>query len=216
MLESLGVLNLYTYALGALILVLAPGPNSLFVLKTSIQSGERKALQASSAVFLGDAVLIFCAYIGIASLLQAHPALFTAVRWAGAAYLAWLGGTTLWSTYRKKTAAASGEPEAAPAPEAASRPFRTALILSITNPKAILFYVSFFVQFIDPAYPSSWVPYLILASILEAISIVYMTSLSFAGRKLFRLAGSSPVLCKAGNTLVGSIFLGFAGKLASL
>ena len=91
MLENLGVVNLWTYALGALVLVLMPGPNSLFVLRTSVQGGTARAMKATCAVFLGDAILIACAFLGIASILQAHPALFTAVRFAGAGYLAWLG-----------------------------------------------------------------------------------------------------------------------------
>ena len=215
MLEAYGVLNVITYAIGALALILVPGPNTIFVFKTSIQHGERKAMQAASAIFLGDAILIFCAYVGIAGILQAHPALFTAVRWMGAAYLAWLGGSTLWATYAKKKASGAGEEEK-PVETSKAHPFRTALVLSLTNPKAILFYVSFFVQFIDPTYPSAWVPYLILAGILEAFSIVYLTLLSFAGRQVFRFAGSNPILCKIGNTFVGSLFLGFAGKLASL
>ena len=213
MLESYGVLNVITYAIGALALVLVPGPNSIYVFKTSIQQGEMKAMQASAAVVLGDALLIFLAYIGIASILQTHPALFTAVRWGGAAYLAYLGLSTLWDTYRKKKA---GKADDAAEIREASSPFKTSLIISLANPKAILFYVSFFVQFIDPAYPKAWVPYLILAGILQAFNITYMTALCFAGRRIFRFAGSSPILCKLGNTMVGSLFLGFAGKLASL
>ena len=212
MLESYGVLNVITYAIGALALVLVPGPNSIYVFKTSIQQGERRAMQAAAAVVLGDALLIFLAYIGIASLLQTHPALFDAVRLGGAAYLAYLGLFTLWDTYRKKNAKqAEGH-----AIKEASSPFKTSLIISLANPKAILFYVSFFVQFIDPTYPDAWVPYLILAGILQVFNIAYMTALCFAGQRIVNFAGSSPILCKLGNTMVGSLFLGFAGKLASL
>ena len=62
MLESFGVMNAGLYALGALALVLAPGPNSIFVFKTSIQYGSKPAFHAALAVFLGDAALIFLAY----------------------------------------------------------------------------------------------------------------------------------------------------------
>lgn len=212
MLESFGVLNVFAYAAGALALVLVPGPNTLCVFRTSAQHGSAAAFKAASAVFLGDALLIFCAYIGIAGILQAHPALFTAVRFAGAAYLAYLGVSAIISAWKKKKAEGAGEP----VKTSARHPFRTALILSLTNPKAILFYVSFFVQFIDPAYPRAWVPYLILASILEAFSALWLTCLSLAGERIFSFAGKSPALRKAGNTAVGTLFLGFAGKLASL
>lgn len=88
MLESFGVMNAGLYALGALALVLAPGPNSIFVFKTSIQYGSKPAFHAALAVFLGDAALIFLAYLGVAAALASHPMLFAAVRIAGAAYLA--------------------------------------------------------------------------------------------------------------------------------
>lgn len=95
MLESFGVMNAGLYALGALALILAPGPNSIFVFKTSTQYGSKPAFHAALAVFLGDAALIFLAYLGVAAALTSHPLLFTAVRIAGAAYLAYLGLSVL-------------------------------------------------------------------------------------------------------------------------
>lgn len=150
MLESFGVMNAGLYALGALalVLVLAPGPNSIFVFKTSIQYGSKPAFHAALAVFLGDAALIFLAYLGVAAALASHPMLFAAVRIAGAAYLAYLGLSVLISTYRGKKAG-NAKPETLPD---SVKPFRTALVLSLTNPKAILFYVAFFSQFINPGF----------------------------------------------------------------
>ena len=113
MLESFGVMNAGLYALGALALVLAPGPNSIFVFKTSIQYGSKPAFHAALAVFLGDAALIFLAYLGVAAALASHPMLFAAVRIAGAAYLAYLGLSVLISTYRGKKAG-NAKPETLP------------------------------------------------------------------------------------------------------
>ncbi|MBS6156454.1 MAG: leucine efflux protein LeuE, partial [Sutterella sp.] len=162
MLESFGVMNAGLYALGALALILAPGPNSIFVFKTSTQYGSKPAFHAALAVFLGDAALIFLAYLGVAAALTSHPLLFTAVRIAGAAYLAYLGLSVLISTYRGKKAG-QAKPETLPS---SVKPFRTALVLSLTNPKAILFYVAFFSQFINPEFEHPWISYLVMASIL--------------------------------------------------
>lgn len=201
MLESFGVMNAGLYALGALALVLAPGPNSIFVFKTSIQYGSKPAFHAALAVFLGDAALIFLAYLGVA-----------AVRIAGAAYLAYLGLSVLISTYRGKKAG-NAKPETLPD---SVKPFRTALVLSLTNPKAILFYVAFFSQFINPGFDRTWIPYLVMASILEAFSICWMSTLALSGAAIQRFVSGSPLMSKVGNTLLGSLFLGFAGKLAAL
>ena len=185
MLESFGVMNAGLYALGALALVLAPGPNSIFVFKTSIRYGSKPAFHAALAVFLGDAALIFLAYLGLSVLI---------------------------STYRGKKAG-NAKPETLPD---SVKPFRTALVLSLTNPKAILFYVAFFSQFINPGFDRTWIPYLVMASILEAFSICWMSTLALSGAAIQRFVSGSPLMSKVGNTLLGSLFLGFAGKLAAL
>ncbi len=211
MFESFGVLSPGLYVLGAIAIVLVPGPNSIFVFKTSIQRGLKDAFRASSAVWLGDAVLMFLSYLGVAAAMQAHPGLFQAVRIAGAAYLAYLGLSSLIAAFRREKAEnSSSEEKALPS---SARPFRTALILSLTNPKAILFYVAFFTQFIDPSYEKAWIPYLVLAGILELLSAAWLSVLCFTGRAVMRFAGRNPQLSKLGNAAVGVLFLGFAGKL---
>ena len=82
-----GITDLPTYLLGTLFIVLLPGPNSIYVLSIAAQRGVRAGFQAASGVFVGDAILIFCAYLGIASLIRTTPLLFTLVRYLGAIYL---------------------------------------------------------------------------------------------------------------------------------
>ena len=209
MFESYGVLNIWTYVLGAIFIIMVPGPNTLFVLKTGITRGVKEGYKAALAVFIGDAVLIFCAYIGIASLIRSSPFLFSLVKMLGALYLLYLGLKILYSTLAKKgqeQSAAKEEPE---------HTFRKALTLSLTNPKAILFYVSFFVQFIDMDYAHTGVSFAILAVILEMISFCYMTLLIFSGAALAHFLSEKKRLAKLGNSMVGLLFLGFATKLAT-
>lgn len=112
MLETFGILNIWAYALGALIIVMIPGPNTLFVLKTSIVDGRRAGFTAAAGVFTGDAVLVFLAYLGIAALVLAHPEVFFWLKILGAAYLAWLGGKAIHATFfAKKAEKAEGESE---------------------------------------------------------------------------------------------------------
>ncbi|ANI30515.1 leucine export protein LeuE [Yersinia entomophaga] len=207
MFESYGVLNLWTYVLGAIFIIIVPGPNTLFVLKTGITRGVKEGYKAALAVFIGDAVLIFCAYVGIASLIRSSPFLFTLVKMLGAIYLLYLGLKILYSTLVKK-----GQSEAT---EIVEHTFRKALTLSLTNPKAILFYVSFFVQFIDQSYAHTGLSFVILAVILEMISFVYMSLLIFAGAALTHFLSEKKRLAKLGNSMVGLLFLGFATKLAT-
>ncbi len=209
MFESFGVLNAGLYALGALALILVPGPNTIFIFKTSVQLGTKSAFRAASAVWAGDAVLMFLAYLGVAAALQANPVLFQTVRILGAAYLAYFGISTIIAACRRK----SQQEADGRIPAASASPFRTALILSLTNPRAIIFYVAFFTQYINPAYEHAWVPYTILAGILESFSIAWASVLCFAGAAVMRFAGRNPLLARLGNTAVGTLFIGFAGQL---
>ena len=83
-------------------------------------------------------------------------------------------------------------------------------------PKAILFYVSFFIQFIDFNYQHTWISYAILAAILEVFSFTYLTVLIFLGTFLTQYMRNNPSLGKVGNGILGMLFMGFAARLATL
>lgn len=210
MLESYGVLNLWTYVIGVIFIIIVPGPNSLYVLKTGVTHGVKAGYTAALGVFIGDAILIFCAYIGIASLIRTSPMLFTIVKFLGALYLLFLGLKILYGSLFKPRATAT------PIIESGHSIMRKSLTLSLTNPKAILFYVSFFVQFIDFGYAHTSVSFLILATILELVSFTYLTTLIFAGALLAKFFSHKKVLAKLGNSAIGLLFLAFATRLATL
>jgi len=209
-LESFGVLNLWTYLAGVVFIIILPGPNTLFVLKTGISRGVRAGYTAALGVFIGDAILIFCAYIGVASLIRTTPFLFTLVRFLGAIYLLFLGAKILYATFVQKAQAQQQQIEGG------NSILRKSLTLSLTNPKAILFYVSFFVQFIDFNYAHTGLSFTILALILEAVSFIYMSTLIFSGAMLAHFFNHKKGLAKLGNGLIGLLFLGFATRLATL
>lgn len=212
MLESFGVINIWTYMVGLTMIILAPGPNSLYVLKSSSSFGVKAGYKAASGVLIGDAVLILLSYLGVASLIQASPVLFTIIRYLGAAYLLYLGLKIIHSLLRKGGDDESGVER----PKKSENVFAKSLSLSLTNPKAILFYVSFFIQFIDYTYDHTWISYLILATILEIFSIVYLSALIFLGTSLTQMFKNNKRLSQLGNGLLGMFFMGFAARLASL
>ncbi|EEG83429.1 translocator protein, LysE family [Proteus penneri ATCC 35198] len=108
------------------------------MLKTSASGGVRDGYRAAFGVFLGDAILIFLAFIGVASVIKASPILFTIVRFLGAFYLLYLGIKIIHATFFSKKV------HSEQTTTAQKHVFRKALTLSMTNPKAILFYISFF------------------------------------------------------------------------
>lgn len=210
MLADYGVLNLWTYVIGVIFIIIVPGPNSIYVLKTGVSHGVKAGYTAALGVFIGDAVLIFCAYLGIASLIRTSPMLFTLVKFLGAIYLLFLGLKILYASLFK--------PQTGAVPVVASSHsiLRKSLTLSLTNPKAILFYVSFFVQFIDFGYAHTSVSFLILAGIVQLVSFTYLTTLIFAGALLAKFFSHKKGLAKLGNSAIGVLFLAFATRLATL
>jgi leucine efflux protein len=213
MLPSLGITDLWTYVLGALFIVLLPGPNSVFVLATSAQRGVANGYKAASAVFLGDAILMLLSALGIASLLQTVPMLFVVLKYLGAAYLLYLGIGMLRSAWRKLHAPDAAA-QAVESHAQVGSPFGRALFLSLSNPKAILFFLSFFIQFVDPGYAYPGLSFLVLGSILEAISFLYMSFLIFCGMRLAEWFRQRQRLSAGARTGVGAMFVGFGLKLA--
>lgn len=212
--SSLGIVDLWTYVLGVVFVILLPGPNSLFVLASAAQRGIAAGYRSACGVFLGDAVLMLLSALGIASLLKAEPMLFTGLKYLGAAYLFYLGLGMLWGVWRGwrhpqvETARAAERVEV-------HQPFRKALLLSLSNPKAILFFMSFFIQFVDPAYGHPGLSFLMLGSILELVSALYLSFLIFTGVRLAEWFRRRRRLSAGATTGVGALFVGFGVKLAT-
>lgn len=213
----LGVANLPTYALGTLLIILLPGPSSLYTLSVAVRRGVRTGYRAAAGVFLGEMVLMLLTAVGVGSLLKANPVAFAVVKYAGAGYLAWIAIGMLrgaWKTWRTH-----GEPAAAEPPgrdnAAVERPFRRSVLITLLNPKAILFFISFFVQFVDPAYPRPALSFALLALVYQSISICYITALILGGTYLSAQFHRRKRLSAGLTAGSGALFFGFAAKLAT-
>ncbi|MFD8230349.1 leucine efflux protein LeuE [Streptomyces sp. NPDC059696] len=210
-----GVVDLPTYLAGLVLIVLLPGPNSLYVLSVAARRGVRAGYTASAGVWCGDAVLMTLSAAGVASLLQANPVLFAVVRYAGAGYLSWLAVGMLraaWGMWRTRASRAAAATET-PAP-AGERPFRRALVVSLFNPKAILFFVAFFVQFVDPGYAYPALSFVVLGSLAQLASALYLSALIFGGTRLAAVFRRRRHLSAGATSAAGALFLGFAVKLS--
>ncbi|MFE5403351.1 leucine efflux protein LeuE [Streptomyces sp. NPDC056580] len=210
-----GVIDLPTYLAGLVLIVLLPGPNSLYVLSVAARRGVRSGYTAAAGVWCGDTVLMTLSAAGVASLLQANAVLFGIVKYAGAGYLTWLAigmmrsAWQMWRTRREQAAE-----DAAPAVAAEERPFRRALVVSLFNPKAILFFVAFFVQFVDPGYAYPALSFVVLGAFAQAASFLYLSALIFGGTRLAAAFRRRKRLSATATSAAGALFLGFAVKLS--
>ncbi len=219
-----GIIDLTTFILGTIFIVLLPGPNSLYVMGLASRHGVAVGYRGAAGIFAGDAVLMLLSTAGAASLLRSTPLAFMLVKYVGAAYLAWLGLGLVRAAWRQWTAvqaqaAAAGPQDATPGKDRGSRgpgrPFRTAFLISLMNPKAILFFISFFIQFVDPGYAYPALSFLLLGLIVQTCSALYLSALIFGGVQLAERFGRHQRLAAGGMGAMGTLFIGFALRLAS-
>jgi len=160
------------FCAAAIALVLLPGPVVTLVVANSLKHGTRTALYSVTGASTGNAILIVMAAIGISSILAVISDVFEIIRWLGAAYLVYLG-VREW----RDRGAVLEDGQAAPA-----RPgkvlFWQGVLIAITNPKAILFYIAFFPQFIDPTLAAApqlaamTVAFIVIAFVFDSIYAV--------------------------------------------
>ena len=218
--SMLGVTDLPTYLAGLLLIVLLPGPNSLYVLSVAARRGVRTGYRAAAGVWTGDAVLMTLSALGAASLLQTTPLLFAVVKYAGAGYLTWLAigmlraAASLWRERHRRTAELAEAAETPGVGATTENPYRRALVVSLINPKAILFLISFFVQFVDPGYAYPALSFLLLGTLLQLASFLYLSTLIFGGTRLAAAFRRRKRLSAGATSAAGVLFLGFAAKLS--
>jgi leucine efflux protein len=214
---ELGIQNFFEFLLGTIFIVLLPGPNSLYVLTASAQLGHRSGWAAAFGIFSGDTLLMIATASGAASLMSLFPRGFEIFKAIGALYLAWIGLQLLKEGWRRW-------PHQPPPPNLQGEhpraditglrlPYLKALGLSLTNPKAILFFLAFFTQFVraDAATPA--LAYLTLGVVVQIVSLTYLTLLIFAGLRLQSVFETHPRWSSSGIVVVSLCFIGFALKM---
>lgn len=209
---TFGITDLTTFILGTIFIVLLPGPNSLYVMNVASRQGVKAGYAAAGGIFLGDTVLMTLSASGAATVLHTTPALFILLKYAGAAYLIWLGAGLLVDARRQwRPDVAVSAPAIASDP---SRPFHTALLISLLNPKAILFFVSFFIQFVSPEYAYPALSFVVLGLIVQCASALYLSGVIIGGSRMAALLRRRRRLAASASGSVGGAFIGFGLTLA--
>jgi threonine/homoserine/homoserine lactone efflux protein len=181
-----------------------PGPGNLALVTSTGKGGVRGGLAATLGIVMGDQVLMWLAVAGVAALLLASPALFNAVQWLGAAYLAWLGVLML-----------KAKPGDAPVLNIQPRHyFRQALTITLLNPKAIVFYMAFFPLFVDPAAHRGLLTFGVMALTIATLGFMYGVVVVLLTHRLKQRLQASPQVGLWLNRAAGVFLLGFGLRLA--
>ena len=200
----LGVTDYGTFVVTVLIFLLIPGPGNLALITSTSKGKIRGGLAATMGVIAGDQLLMWSAVAGVAALLAAYPDAFHVVQWLGAVYLAWLGAKMLLA-----------KPGAAPILNIkAGHYFRQALMITLLNPKAILFYMAFFPLFVDPANQRGLVTYGFMAGTIATLTFFYGLTSVLLTHYLAERIRANPMISRVLEKVAGLFLIGFGIKLA--
>jgi threonine/homoserine/homoserine lactone efflux protein len=200
----LGVTDYGAFVVAILVFLLIPGPGNLALITSTGKGGIRGGLAATFGVILGDQVLMWLAVAGLAALLTTYPAAFHAVQWLGAVYLAWLGAKMLFA-----------KPGAAPVLQIKPHHYlRQALMITLLNPKAIVFYMAFFPLFVDPSRHQGLTTFAFMATTIAALTFAYGLTAVLLTHFLAGVLRARPVISRSLEKLAGLFLIGFGIKLA--
>jgi threonine/homoserine/homoserine lactone efflux protein len=208
---GLGIHDLALFSLTVLVLNATPGVDMLYAVSRTLTGGLRAGLAAALGISAGCVVHALLAAFGLAALLAVSAWAFSAIKWAGAAYLVWLGVGMLREAFRHgngHAAAVAADPRVT-----AFAIFRQGLLTNVLNPKVALFFLAFLPQFIAPESEHKALAFLALGGWLLVQSLFFLIALVAVTAWLRRLGGS-PRLARLLNGVGGLLFLGLAAKLA--
>ncbi|MGZ9030145.1 MAG: LysE family transporter [Burkholderiaceae bacterium] len=200
----LGISDYWAFVAAVLVFLALPGPGTFTLLTATAKGGLRAGTAATFGVIAGDQVLMWLAAAGVAAILQANETLFRALQYVGGAYLVWIGLKLLF--------AKAGS--AAPISLKPRRFARQAFLITLMNPKAIIFYMAFFPLFIDAERHQGFVTFAAMAATIAAITLAYCLTLCAFASAISQRLRSHRWLALVLQRAAGVALIGFGLRLA--
>jgi leucine efflux protein len=199
-----GVADYGAFVAAILVFLAIPGPGNLALITSTGKGGIRGGLGATLGIIAGDQVLMWAAVAGVATLLVTYPAAFSAVQWLGAAYLAWLGLKMMLA-----------KPGSKPILHIEPRHyFKQAAVITLLNPKAIVFYMAFFPLFVDPAQHRGMLTFGVMSATIAVLTFAYGLGAVLLTHFLAERMRANPLIGRVLEKLAGLFLIGFGVKLA--
>ncbi|RTY68138.1 LysE family transporter [Pseudomonas veronii] len=202
-----GVTDYGAFIIAFIIVLAIPGPGNFALITATGKGGIKAGLAATCGVILGDQVLLWLAVAGVATLLAAYPAAFHLIQWLGASYLAWLGLRMLFR-------------QAGAAPRKSRMDnghfLRQTMMITLLNPKAIIFYMAFFPLFVDPVKHQGIVTFAFMAATVAVVTFLYGLIAVLLTHKLAQRMRANPRIANLLERLAGVCLLGFGVKLVAM
>jgi leucine efflux protein len=198
-----GISDYGAFAVAFLLLLFLPGPGNLALISSASKGGLSGGLAAVLGLLVGDQMLLWLTVAGVAALLQTLPLVFMALQWLGAAYLMWLG-------FKMITAKAGEGPSIQITP---GHYFRETMLITLLNPKAIMFYLAFFPQFIDPVHHQGWVTFAVMALTIAVLGFAYCFGVVLVTHFMAERVRANPKVSGGLQKLAGVCLIGFGLKM---
>lgn len=209
----LDITNFGLFAFSVFLLSVTPGPDMAYVIGQSVANGRRAGIVSASGVALGSCTHAIASTLGLTALITASPVMFTAIKYIGASYLMFLGGKMLLGTFISKKDRGDAAPQNI-RKVSAYRLLSRGFITTLTNPKVLLFFISFFPQFVTPEGEQHAASFLLLG--LTYAFIAFLTDVTFAilaGSTAGAVAGNRK-LQNLLDRIVGATFIALGVRLA--
>lgn len=200
-----GIQNYGAFIMAIFIFQLLPGAGTITILNATARHGIRAGLKAVVGTLTGDFIYMSAAVLGLAAILSAYPRILATAQWIGVFYLGWIGLKLLWETFHKQADDENLE-------QNGWAYFQQALLVSLTNPKVIMFFMAFFPLFLGPQ--SKPTTLFVLMVHVTAISLIYQTCLVLVGNTLATRLSRWQYARQIATRLAGIALIGFAIKLA--
>ena len=199
-----GVADYGAFVVAVIVFLLLPGPGNLALISSTTSGGVFGGLGATFGVLVGDQVLLWAAVAGVSALMGAYQTIFQAVQWMGVVYLSWLGIKLLLA-----------KPGSAAVLRIKPRHyFRQALLITLLNPKAIVFYLAFFPLFIDPVQHQGLKTFAVMSLTIAVLTLVYGVAAVMMTALLAARMRANPKISALFEKLAGVLLIGFSIKLA--
>jgi threonine/homoserine/homoserine lactone efflux protein len=199
-----GITNYSAFVIAFILLLLLPGPGNLALITSAGKGGLKGGIASVFGLLLGDQILLWLTVAGVAALLAANPIVFHVLQWLGATYLAWLG-------FKMLMAKAGDKPLLN---IKAGHYFRQTLVITLFNPKAIMFYVAFFPQFIDPLKHQGMVTFGVMAATIAVLGFAYCLAVVLITHYMAERIRANPRVTDVLQKIAGVFLIGFGVKLA--
>jgi leucine efflux protein len=203
--QILGVAQPWQLVGATMLFLMLPGPGTFCILTCSGRHGMRGGFTALAGLMLADVLLMLLAAIGVAALLRANPVLFKALQYAGAGYLCWLG--------LRLVIAKSDVASAVPFSRAAD--FRRGFLVTLVNPKAIVFYMAFFPLFIDPHLQRGAITFIAMVGLISCCTLFYGSLLVVGGNAAAHKLKQNRRVARLATKAAGVVLIGFGIKMTT-